>query len=58
MFEGPLGGVDEQLVREGRLGLLSDAEQIAFAPKPQGALEERVRRDPRELLELVLSGLR
>jgi uncharacterized protein len=58
MFEGPLGGVDELLVREGRLGLLQDAEQIAFAPKPAGALEDRVRRDPRELLDLVLSGLR
>ena len=58
MFEGPLGGVDELLVREGRLGLLEDAEQIAFAPKPPGALEDRVRRDPRALLELVLSGLR
>ena len=46
MFEGPLGGVDEQLVREGRLQLLSDADAIAFEPKPAGALAERVRRDP------------
>src|SRR5436190_14112926 len=38
MFEGPLGGVDEQLVREGRLKLLQDAEAIAFDPKPAGAL--------------------
>ena len=37
MFEGPLGGVDEQLVREGRLRLLSDADAIAFEPRPAGA---------------------
>jgi predicted glycosyltransferase len=58
MFEGPLGGVDELLVREGRLGLLRDAEQIAFEPKPPGSLERRVRRDPAALLELLVSGLR
>jgi predicted glycosyltransferase len=57
MFEGPLGGVDEQLVREGRLLLLSDADAIAFEPKPAGALADRVRRDPGDLLELALPGL-
>jgi predicted glycosyltransferase len=57
MFEGPLGGVDEQLVREGRLKLLQDAAAIAFEPKPAGALAERVRRDPADLLELALPGL-
>ena len=36
MFEGPLGGVDEQLVREGRLKLLADAGAIDFRPKPAG----------------------
>src|SRR5687768_11194034 len=57
MFEGPLGGVDEQLVGEGRLRLLEDAGAIAFDPKPAGALAERVRRDPAHLLELALPGL-
>jgi len=57
MFEGPLGGVDEQLVREGRLKLLQDAEAIAFEPKPAGALDDRVRRDPSDLLELALPGV-
>ncbi len=57
MFEGPLGGVDEQLVREGRLKLLEDAGAIAFEPKPPGALADRVRRDPAELLGLALPGL-
>jgi hypothetical protein len=57
MFEGPLGGVDEQLVREGRLKLLEDADAIAFEQKPPGALDDRVRRDPGDLLELALPGL-
>jgi predicted glycosyltransferase len=58
MFEGPLGGVDERLVSEGRLRLLRDADEIAFAPKPAGSLADRVRRDPADLLELALPGVR
>jgi len=57
MFEGPLGGVDEQLVREGRLRLLTDPDAIAFEPKAAGALADRVRRDPGDLLELALPGV-
>jgi uncharacterized protein len=57
MFEGPLGGVDEQLVRDGRLKLLAEAGQITFEPKPAGALADRVRRDPGDLLRLALPGL-
>jgi predicted glycosyltransferase len=56
MFEGPLGGVDELLVREGRLGILSDAAQIDFERKPEGALADRVRRDPSDLLRLAVPG--
>jgi predicted glycosyltransferase len=56
MFEGPLGGVDELLMREGRLGMLGDAGQISFEPKPAGALADRVRRDPADLLRLALPG--
>jgi predicted glycosyltransferase len=56
MFEGPLGGVDELLVREGRLGILTDPGQIAFEPKPATALADRVRRDPDDLLRLALPG--
>jgi len=56
MFEGPLGGVDEQLVREGRLQLLRDPAAISFEPKPAGTLRDRVRRNPAELLELALPG--
>src|SRR5918997_3959747 len=49
MFEGRLGGVDERLVRDGRLKLLGDPEAIAFEPKPPGSLGDRVRRDPGDL---------
>jgi predicted glycosyltransferase len=56
MFEGRLGGVDERLVRDGRLKLLGDPEAIAFEPKPPDSLGDRVRRDPGDLLELALPG--
>jgi len=56
IFEGPLGGVDELLVREGRLRLLDDPQAIAFEPKPAARLEDRVRRDPAELLQLALGA--
>jgi uncharacterized protein len=56
MFEGRLGGVDELLVREGRLKLLGDSEAIAFRPKPAGTLDRRTRRDPEDMLRLALGG--
>jgi predicted glycosyltransferase len=53
-FEGRLGAVDEALLREGRLRKLDDPEQIEVQRRPAtGAL--RVRRDPRELVRLLLS---
>ena len=57
IFEGRLGGVDEQLVAEGRLRLLADPGEIALRKKPAGAASSRKRRDPRRLLELALLGL-
>jgi predicted glycosyltransferase len=54
IFEGPLGGVDEQLVREGRLKILRDPEQLTVEPKPDDSFERRVRRDPADLLRLAL----
>jgi predicted glycosyltransferase len=56
IFEGRLGGVDEQLVAEGRLRLLADPGEIELRKKPAGAADARMRRDPRRLLELALSG--
>src|SRR3954451_7779532 len=54
IFEGRLGAVDETLAREGRLRFLTDPAEIKIERKPPGRTEERVRRDPRKLLELAL----
>jgi hypothetical protein len=54
-FGGRLGAVDELLIREGRLIPLSDPRALELG-KREGE-GERVRRDPAELLELLLSGL-
>jgi predicted glycosyltransferase len=57
IFEGRLGGVDEQLVHQGRLRLLVEPAEIELRKKPAGAAESRVRRDPRRLLDLALELL-
>jgi hypothetical protein len=54
IFEGRLGAVDEHLAREGRLRFLHDPDELEVAKKPEGAWRDRVRRDPRDLLELAL----
>jgi uncharacterized protein len=54
IFEGRLGGVDEQLVAEGRLRLLTDPDEIELRKKPAGTADARTRRDPRRLLQLAL----
>jgi predicted glycosyltransferase len=54
-YGGRLGGVDEMLIREGRLIPLSDPRALDLHKRPaQGA---RVRRNPAEMLELLLGGL-
>ncbi|MGH2801803.1 MAG: DUF354 domain-containing protein [Thermoleophilaceae bacterium] len=54
-FEGRLGAVDEALLRQGRLRKLDDPGQIELVRRPaNGGL--RVRRDPRELVKLLLSA--
>jgi uncharacterized protein len=54
-FEGRLGAVDEALLREGRLRKLEDPSQIEIGRRPaNGAL--RVRRDPRELVKMLLAA--
>jgi uncharacterized protein len=52
-FAGRLGGVDEQLIREGRLRVLTDPHAIDVR-KADGSGAERVRREPRHLLEILL----
>jgi predicted glycosyltransferase len=51
-FGGRLGGVDELLIREGRLRPLRDADDLALPKRER--VHERVRRDPALLLDLLL----
>jgi predicted glycosyltransferase len=54
-YGGRLGGVDEQLIREGRLVPLSDPRAIELR-KRDGGPGERVRRNPAALLDLLLAA--
>jgi uncharacterized protein len=54
IFEGPLGGVDEMLVREGRLKLLRDPTDVKVEHRPAAGADRRVRRDPGDLLRLAV----
>ena len=53
-FEGKLGAVDERLLAEGRLRKLRDPEAVRVDKRTDRAAE-RVRRDPRILVDLLLS---
>jgi hypothetical protein len=53
-YGGRLGGVDEALIREGRLVPLTDPRALELRRRDAGG--ERVRRDPRVLLDLLLSA--
>jgi len=59
VFEGRLGAVDEELLRDGRLRRLRSPEDLVPGRRkdatPAGA--DRVRRDPRILAELLLRAL-
>ena len=54
-FEGRLGAVDERLLGEGRLRRLTDASEVRIERRERHG-ELRVRRDPRELVTLLLSA--
>jgi predicted glycosyltransferase len=56
-FEGRLGAVDERLIEEGRLRKLGDPGELDLERRLPVAEEPRVRRDPRVLVELLLSPL-
>jgi predicted glycosyltransferase len=56
-FEGRLGGVDEQLIAEGRMRRLTSADEITIAKRTTPA-GERIRRDPELLTELLISAVR
>jgi predicted glycosyltransferase len=55
-YGGRLGGVDEALIREGRLKPLTDPRALELR-KRGGAAGDRARRDPTVMLELLLSAL-
>jgi uncharacterized protein len=54
IFEGPLGGVDELLVREGRMKILRDPKELTIEHRSDSPFERRVRRDPADLLRLAV----
>jgi predicted glycosyltransferase len=54
-YGGRLGGVDEELIRDGRLKPLSDPRALEL--KKRDATAERVRRDPADMLRYLLSAL-
>jgi uncharacterized protein len=55
-FEGRPGAVDERLIAEGRLRRLEDPVQLHLGKRPSGEGTARVKRDPRLLVELLLSA--
>ncbi|CAA9464632.1 MAG: protein of unknown function DUF354 [uncultured Solirubrobacteraceae bacterium] len=56
IYGGRLGGVDEQLMREGRLRPLTDPRALDLDHRPPGA-GERIRRDPAVLTDLMLEAV-
>jgi predicted glycosyltransferase len=56
-FEGRPGAVDERLIADGRLRRLHDPAQLDLSKRAPGEERLRVRRDPRVLVDLLLSPL-
>jgi predicted glycosyltransferase len=55
-YGGRLGGVDEELIRDGRLKPLTDPRALELRKRDETSAA-RVRRDPAEMLRLLLSAL-
>jgi uncharacterized protein len=55
-YGGRLGGVDEELIRQGRLRPLTDPRALQLHKRDPAGSGERIRRDPGELLALLLSA--
>ncbi len=55
-FEGRLGAVDEGLLRDGRLRRLQDPEAVDVEKRTE-TTRERIRRNPRELAQMLLSAV-
>jgi uncharacterized protein len=60
-FEGRLGAVDERLIEEGRLSKLQEPERLDLGKRTEGTAARAggilIRREPRVLVDLLLSGL-
>ena len=57
-YGGRLGGVDEALIRDGRLAPLTDPRALVLAKRHGGSSDAgRIRRDPALMLDLLLSAL-
>jgi hypothetical protein len=54
-YGGRLGGVDELLIRQGRLRPLTDPRAMEIAKHRDGSMRER--RDPGDLVDLILGAL-
>jgi len=57
-FEGRPGAVDEALLASGRMQKLADADELEVPAGRRAPASPRVRRDPRALVELLLSPVR
>ena len=55
-YGGRLGGVDEELIRQGRLRPLTDPRALVLEKRVPGAAD-RTRRDPADLLDAAALGL-
>jgi uncharacterized protein len=56
-FQGRMGAVDERLIDERRLRMLTDAGELELGKRTGADDTARVRRDPRILVELLLSAV-
>jgi uncharacterized protein len=56
-FEGRLGAVDEALLEDGRMRRLTDPDELSLERRAEHD-SLRIRRDPRELVKLLLSAAR
>jgi predicted glycosyltransferase len=56
-YGGRLGGVDEELLRQGRLKPLTDPRALELRKRGGTNDRERLRRDPADLLALLLTPL-
>jgi predicted glycosyltransferase len=55
-YGGRLGGVDEELIRDGRLKPLTDPRALELTKRDESE-STRIRRDPAEMLQFLLSAL-